>query len=68
MSKYVLVKKWDNNNVDFVHVTTDDYTNDLNDALIFESEYEAQRERIDDVQVAKLITNEDGFKYEIIQA
>jgi|GEM_PF-4777760 len=68
MSKYVLVKKWDNNNVDFVHVTTDDYTNDLNDALIFESEYEAQRERIDDEQVAKLITNEDGFKYEIIQA
>ncbi|MGE7828926.1 hypothetical protein [Paenibacillus sp. NPDC093718] len=68
MKKYVLVRKEDDGSDIFVRELSseDSYTDDLGNALIFDSEYDAQRERIDDEKVAELRIDEIGWSYEVM--
>lgn len=70
MNKYVLVSNDYHGNENFVHKDNGGwmYTDDVNQAMIFESEEEAKRERMDDECLAKLNFNPDGSieSYDII--
>lgn len=70
MNKYILVNEDIHGNTSFVHNQNggDSYTYDVNQAMIYESEADAKRERFDDERVAKLTFNPDGSieSYDII--
>ncbi len=68
MGKYVLVRREDDGSDIFVRELSgeDSYTDDLGNALVFDAEYEASRQRIDDERVAELTYDEHGVSYSFI--